>query len=170
MISYLKSLYQEVVISTIDFLPQFLSGILVFLLFYAASILSNKIFERAAKNQVDSRHTAVIFLKKTVRIVILAVGIITMLGTWGINVSAIVAGLGLTGFALGFALHDALSSVLAGVLLLIYRPFSINDTISVCGIRGKVSSIDMRYTTVDSEGQKHLIPNSKLLSEMVTVG
>ena len=58
-------------------------------------------------------------------------GVITALGTVGINVSALVAGLGLTGFALGFALKDALSNVLAGALILSYRPFRRGERIEV---------------------------------------
>ena len=47
-------------------------------------------------------------------------GLVTALGTAGVNVSALVAGLGLTGFALGFAFRDVLSNLLAGVLILLY--------------------------------------------------
>ena len=54
-------------------------------------------------------------------------GLVTALGTLGVDVSALVAGLGLTGFALGFAVKDTISNILAGVLLLVYRPFSKKD-------------------------------------------
>ena len=75
----------------------------------------------------------------------------------GINVSALVAGLGLTGFALGFALKDTISNLLSGVLILLYRPFKIGNTIKVSGYEGDVVSIDLRYTELNSEGNKILI-------------
>ena len=56
------------------------------------------------------------------------------LGTLGINVSALVAGLGLTGFALGFAFRDALSNVLAGVMILLYHPFHRGDCANITGL------------------------------------
>ena len=85
----------------------------------------------------------------------------------GINVSALVAGLGLTGFALGFALKDILSNLIAGVLILLYRPFRVNDYIMVTGLEGAVTEIDLRYTTLQKEGQKFLIPNSVLFTNSI---
>lgn len=96
-------------------------------------------------------------------------GIITALGTVGINVSALVAGLGLTGFALGFALKDALSNVLAGALILSYRPFRHGERIEVSGYQGTVTDIDFRYTTLETEDKTVLLPNSNLFTNTVVV-
>ena len=87
----------------------------------------------------------------------------------GINVSALVAGLGLTGFAVGFALKDVLSNFLAGVLILLYRPFRLNHYIAVAGSEGIVTEIDLRYTTLQKERQKFLIPNSVLFTNSITL-
>jgi small conductance mechanosensitive channel len=75
-------------------------------------------------------------LARGTKVAVVLFGIVTALGTVGINVSALVAGLGLTGFALGFALKDALSNVLAGVLSLSYRPFRPGEHIEVRAIKG----------------------------------
>ena len=96
-------------------------------------------------------------------------GAITALGTAGINVSALVAGLGLTGFALGFAFRDILSNLLAGILIVIFAPFQQQDRISVAGLEGTVINIDLRYTTLQAEGKKILIPNSTLFTNAITV-
>lgn len=95
--------------------------------------------------------------------------IITVLGTWGVDISALIAGLGLTGFALGFALKDVLASCIAGILILFYRPFQLNSKITVMGVEGTVIDIDLRYTTLQNKNEKHLIPNSKLISEKITI-
>jgi len=84
--------------------------------------------------------------------------------TLGVNVSALVAGLGLTGFALGYALKDSISNLLAGILILIYRPFGINNKVKVDKNEGTVTHIDLRYTTLENETGKILIPNSKLFT------
>jgi small-conductance mechanosensitive channel len=85
------------------------------------------------------------------------------------DVSALVAGLGLTGFALGFACRDILSNLLAGTLILIYRPFQRNDRIAVLGFEGIVIEIGLRYTALQAEDKKILIPNSNLFTNPVTV-
>ncbi len=91
------------------------------------------------------------------------------LGTMGVSVEPIVASLGLTGFALGFALRDAISNLLAGVLILAYRPFRHGDRIAVTGFEGVVVHIDLRYTTLADGDKFHLIPNQTMYSNPVTV-
>jgi small-conductance mechanosensitive channel len=100
---------------------------------------------------------------------LLVFGAITALGTFGVDVSALVAGLGLTGFALGFAFRDVLSNLLAGVLILLYRPFGRGDRIAVSGFDGVVAQIDLRYTTLHGEGKVILIPNSNLFTNPIEV-
>ncbi len=85
-------------------------------------------------------------LARSAHVVLLVIGLVTTLGTLGIDVSAIVASLGLTGFAVGFALKDSISNLLSGVLILIHRPFNVGDTIKVKTFEGLVSAIDLRYT------------------------
>lgn len=109
------------------------------------------------------------FLVRIASILIMILGLVTALGTLGINVSALVAGLGLTGFALGFALKDTISNLLSGVLILLYRPFKIGNSIKIAGYQGKVIKIDLRYTELQYEENKILIPNSKLFTDPITV-
>lgn len=100
---------------------------------------------------------------------IMTAGALTALGTAGVDVSALVAGLGLTGFALGFAVKDALSNLLAGILTLIYRPFRPGDRVQVMGLEGVVRDVDLRYTTLDADDRRFLVPNSALFSNPITV-
>ena len=108
-------------------------------------------------------------LSKIVKNIVLVIGFISSLGTLGMNISAIVAGLGLTGFAFGFAFKDMLSNFISGVLIFIYEPFSIGDIIQVEGKEGKVVNINLRYVTIESDNQNILIPNSISVSKIVSV-
>ena len=97
-------------------------------------------------------------------------GLVTALSNLGVDVSALVTGLGLTGFALGVALKDVISNVLAGVLILIYKPFVKADYIKVKGHEGQVVSTDLRYTVLqDVAGAKIYIPNSMLFVDALRV-
>ena len=104
-----------------------------------------------------------------VKNIMLIVGLITALGTLGVNISAIVAGLGLTGFAFGFAFKDMLSNFISGILIFIYEPFKLGDTIEVEGKTGKVIDINLRYLTIEAEDQKVLVPNSISVSKVISV-
>ena len=97
------------------------------------------------------------------------IGFITALGTMGINISAIVAGLGLMGFAFGFAFKDIISIFTSGILIFIYEPFSLGDIIEVEGKKGKVIDINLRYVTIESENQNILVPNSISVAKVIIV-
>jgi len=108
-------------------------------------------------------------LASVARVSLLVLGLITALGTLGVNIMGIVAGLGLTGFALGFALKDSIANLLAGVMILLYRPFEVGDRIDVSGLAGRVMHVNLRYTELDSENERVLVPNSKMLTDPIRV-
>ena len=142
--------------------------IVTLLIFWTLSELSKRLITRACRKFRVERHLASL-LARSSSITLIVFGLVTALGTLGINVSALVAGLGLTGFALGFALKDIISNLLSGVLILLYHPFRIGDTIKVSGFEGEVVSIDLRYTELNSLGTRVLMPNSKLFTDPITV-
>ena len=148
--------------------PRVVGVIVVFLVFFIlAKIIKRIITNNAKRLKLDRNLTSL--LARTSSITLIIFGIVTALGTLGVNVSALVAGLGLTGFAIGFALKDTISNLLSGVLILLYRPFEIGNRIKISGYEGIVISINLRYTELDAEGNKILIPNSKLFTDPITV-
>lgn len=109
-------------------------------------------------------------LARAARVTLVALGLVTAMGTLGIDVKALVTGLGLAGFALGFALRDIISNTLAGVLILLYRPFGRGDRVEVAGTEGVVSQIDLRYTTLTVDDRTRvLVPNSTLFTHSIRV-
>jgi len=141
---------------------------LLFVFWLASRIARKTIF--AAGDKASLEYPVVRLMAMAARVTLLVAGLITALGTLGVDVSALVAGLGLTGFALGFAVKDTISNILAGVLLLVYRPFSKTDYVEVKGMEGEVTGIDLRYTTLQNEGQTILLPNSLLFTNPITIG
>lgn len=100
---------------------------------------------------------------------ILVVAMITAIGTFGINLSALIAALGLGGFALGYALKDSVSNLLSGILIIVYKPFNIGDIIDVAKFEGKVIEIDLRYTKLENEEKTFLVPNKKMFSDPISI-
>lgn len=144
-------------------------GVVVFLCFSMLSVVLPRVLFGVTKKAGKSRQHVYKIVGRTIRLVTLVVGAITALATAGLNVSALVASLGLTGFALGFALKDSLSNVLAGFIIIFYHPFKIGEDISVSGKEGVVIDMDLRYTTLQGKGQRILVPNSSMLSSIVTI-
>ena len=160
--------WQPMIEKILSTLPQVGSGLVVFFGFWLASLVVRKIVERLAGVQ-QLNADLVRFFGRMASTAVLTIGVVSALGTTGIDVSALVAGLGLTGFALGFALKDVVSNLMAGVLILIYRPFQHDDRIRVSAFEGRVEQIDLRYTTLDAGAQRICVPNSMLFTNAITV-
>ena len=164
----METLVHSLTEQIVNWLPQIVSAALVFLAFWFIAKGVVKLINRVSKQTNIDSHVMSL-LAQTANITIVIFGVVTALGTLGINVSALVAGLGLTGFALGFATKDTISNILAGVLILIYHPFKLHDSIKVSSYEGKVIAIDLRYTTLENQESLVLIPNSKLFTDPITI-
>ncbi|MFP6581947.1 MAG: mechanosensitive ion channel domain-containing protein [Candidatus Hydrogenedentota bacterium] len=148
--------------------PKLIAVIVIAIVFTVLAMVIKKLIARASEKFNMDTHLQTL-LARTSQACLIILAVITVLGTLGIDVSALVAGLGLTGFALGFALKDTISNLLSGFLILLYHPFEIGNKIRVSGFEGTVVSIDLRYTELDSGGDKILIPNAKLFTDPITV-
>lgn len=149
--------------------PRVAGAVLVLIAFWAAASIVHRLTRRLEARAEGSRQDAIGFFGQTIRAALFVLGIVTALGTMGVQVAALIAGLGLTGFALGFAFRDVLSNLLAGLMLLFYRPFVRYDEIAVSGFEGRVLGVDLRYTTIQREEGDVLIPNSMLFTNPIAV-
>jgi small-conductance mechanosensitive channel len=155
------------------FLPSLVGAAVLLLVFWvAARVVSKMMVGLGRRKGLDADLTNL--LARATRLTLLVFGIITAIGTVGVDVKALVAGLGLTGFALGFAFKDIISNTLAGVLILLYKPFHRGDHIEMAitngVVEGVVESIDMRYTTLKgTDGARGLVPNASLFTNPIKV-
>ena len=148
-------------------LPALLTGAAVLLIFWIAAAVGRRLIAVAAP-RVKADTGVVLLLSRVYYYGVLVFGFVTALGTAGMDVGALVAGLGLTGFALGFALKDVLSNFVSGIMLLAYRPFHIGDVIEMGEFLGRIETIRIRDTLVrTSDGRLVIIPNTKLITEVV---
>lgn len=77
------------------------------------------------------------------------------------NVTSLLAGLGIAGLTIGFALQDVAKNLIAGILLLLQRPFEIGDTIEVSEFTGTVLDVKLRTTDMRAiDGRFVMIPNA----------
>ncbi|MDH5766382.1 MAG: mechanosensitive ion channel [Gammaproteobacteria bacterium] len=159
----------ELLISqTIHWGPKITSVILIVVIFYILAKIIKGIIVRTSK-RLELESNISMLIARVAKIAVILFGIVTALGTLGIDVTAIVAGLGLTGFAVGFALKDTIANIISGVMILLYRPFITGDRIEIAGYKGDVVAIDLRYTELVTDSEKILIPNAKLFTDPIIV-
>ena len=152
----------------VAFAPRLGAAIGVFILFLIGGKLLMKIIHRMGRsNRIDDELSN--FLGRSAKVGMLLFGAVSALGTLGIDIGALIAGLGLTGFALGFAFKDTISNLLAGIMVIIYKPFDLDDIILVGKFEGRVRSIDLRYTVLDYNDRIVYVPNAKLFIDSIVV-
>ncbi len=120
----------------------------------------------------DSRFHLSLLLKRMVasivRNTVLIIGVLIGLSQVGISLGPLLAGMGLVGFIVGFALQDTLSNFAAGMLILVYRPFDVDDVIEAGGVSGLVSEMSLVNTTfLTFDNQTIIVPNSKIWGDVI---
>ena len=117
-------------------------------------------------HRVDPLVTA--FLASLARYATLAIVGITVLQLFGIQTASLVAVLGATSLAIGLALQGTLSNLAAGVMLLLFRPFRIEDDVEVGGKAGKVRSLSLFMTElVAPDNTQILLPNGSIWGQAI---
>ncbi len=99
---------------------------------------------------------------------IFCVALLIALAQVGLDLTPVIAGLGVAGIIIGFALQDTLSNFASGMMLLIYRPFDEGDWINAAGVEGTVSHVSLVNTTIRTfDNEVLLVPNSKIWMEVI---
>jgi len=104
-------------------------------------------------------------VNKVLWILVLLVGV----SRFGVEVGPFVAGLGVTGFILGFAFQDALGNLASGIMLALNAPFHIGDFVEIGGIMGVVKEMNMMATTLTTPDNKKVVaPNKTVWGSPIT--
>ncbi len=128
------------------------------------SIIFEKILLRAKIDETLAK-----FSKHLSYVGLLVFVSITALAKLGIQTASFVAVLGAAGFAVGMALQGSLSNFAAGILILIFRPFKVGDTVILAGVTGKVQEIQIFNTILCSgDNIQYVIPNSHATGGCIT--
>jgi len=97
------------------------------------------------------------------------IGLIVALSTIGISLVPMLAGLGVAGIVIGFALQDTLSNFASGWMILVYRPYDVDDHVKAGGVEGVVKRMNLVSTTIATfDNQRLVIPNSKIWGDVIT--
>jgi len=168
IIENLKSILESWWLGVLENLPQVIAGILVLVIsIYLARLLSRML--KKTMNRRDSDPELTILLSRILRWTIIILGVILALEQAGQDVSALIAGLGIVGFTIGFALQDVSSNLVAGLLLLYQQPFELGDSIEVAGYTGTIKEINLRATEMLTlDGRLVLIPNKDVFTNTIT--
>ncbi|GAB4397499.1 MAG: hypothetical protein OHK0052_19860 [Anaerolineales bacterium] len=150
------------------FLPKLLASLVLFVLaLFLSGFLAQQV-TKAMQRHKKSPELAIVLARLT-RLGVLILGITMALQTVGFDLTAFLAGLGILGFTVGFALQDVSKNFVAGLLLLLEQPFNLGDFVEVGGFSGTVQKVHLRATEmITLDGNHVLIPNADVFSNAIT--
>ena len=170
-ISALTDNYQQYIDIALQYGTSYTVKIIMALLVFwigkrVARGLTNLVVKAMQKNQVDRELTD--FMESLLYWGMFTLVVIASLAQLGIQTASFIALLGAAGLAVGLALQGSLSNFAAGVLILVLRPFSVNDWVEMAGTAGKVQSIRIFTTELRTGDNKCvIIPNARVLESNI---
>ncbi len=154
----------------IKHLPNFVVAVLIVLLFMILSRIVSRLASNVFNRIFESQQIANL-LTAILRVITLIIGFFIALEFLGLTgtVTSLLAGAGIIGLAIGFAFQDMTENLIAGIAMGIRKPFQIGDVIEAEGVFGKVKSINLRNTLIETfYGQLEIVPNKILYRNIVT--
>ena len=146
-------------------IPRFVTSIIIAaVIIIVAKILIAIIKRMILKLSKRSRKFTFIMAQlvwKLAAALIWVIAIVSVLGIFGIDLTPVLAGLGITGVVLGFALQESISSLFSGVMIAINAPFRVGDWVDIGDISGTVVSMDLMCVTLSSGDNKKITMNNK---------
>ncbi len=141
---------------------------------FVLAYLVNRFFKRLIKKSTEllkNDPTSYQFIRHSLVAIIYIVGFsmaIYMMPNLRGLANSLLAGAGIIAVAVGFASQHALSNIISGIFIIIFRPFKINDRIKFQNLNGVVEDISLRHTVVrDFENRRILVPNALISDEII---
>ncbi|NOR80346.1 MAG: mechanosensitive ion channel [Methyloprofundus sp.] len=174
VIGLFKKLLDQSLVWLQDNLPfilfRIISFVLIILTFKIIASITRKLINKATSSPTfDASQLLKDFLGSIIHKVVMIIGFMIALSQLGLEIGPLLAGMGIMGFVVGFALQDTLSNFASGLMILFYRPFDIGNFVDVAGISGVVKQMNLVSTTILTIDRKRMIiPNSKIWGDIIT--
>ncbi len=152
----------------LSFLPKLVAAGLVLFAFWVILRIARPALHRLLEKADFEDALIRLLVDQVFRATIWAVAFVMAISQLGVDVGAMIAGLGVAGIALGFAAKDSLTNTIAGFLIFWDKPFKVGDYISTQGQYGEVTNITMRTTRIRTPNNTYVvIPNSQIIEDVL---
>jgi small conductance mechanosensitive channel len=153
----------------ISWLIHFTKFILILFAAVFISSLLRKGVKRALEHTPSSSHLLNEFIANIIHKIVMLIGLLVALAALDVNVGPIMAMVGAAGFVVAFALQGTLSNFASGLMIMLYRPYDIDDVVDVAGIIGTVQSMTLVSTSiVTADNRLMVVPNNSIWGNIIT--
>lgn len=151
----------------INFIPHMITAIIIFVASLLGATPISRSVEAWAKERVQDPELEEL-LGRLARWSVWVIGTLLALDQVNFDVTGFVAGLGVAGLTVGFALQDVARNFVAGILLLVRQPFNIGDAVQVAGFSGSVLEIKARDTVLKTwDGEMVILSNTSVFENPI---
>jgi small conductance mechanosensitive channel len=107
-------------------------------------------------------------LVRIVKLLVFVCALVVALGTAGMDVTALIAGISVAGVGVGLAMQGVLGNLFAGLTIIFTKPFRVNEYIEILSVQGQVTQIELLSTTlIHADRSRVVIPNRKIVGEVL---
>ncbi|MFH1571721.1 MAG: mechanosensitive ion channel family protein [Gemmatimonadota bacterium] len=166
--SVLKNLNPEALGARVAaYLPNVVAAVLLAALFWVVAAAVRQVMlaalRRASVNEGPAK-----MVVKVGRFIVFALGAVTIADQLGVNVTSMVAGLGVAGLALSFAAQDTVANFISGITLAVDRPFKVGDWVAIGDMDATVTEMRLRTTVLTTfDNETLVLPNKALAQERI---
>ncbi|MEZ4870652.1 MAG: mechanosensitive ion channel [Bdellovibrionales bacterium] len=140
--------------------------IIIVATFIIAGWVNSLIVRSSKKTKLDESLSK--FFAKLAKYAVIALGVVTALGVFGVQTASFAAVIASAGFAIGMALQGTLGHFASGVMILLFKPFKVGQNITVGGASGTVAEIDIFSTMLDTpDNRRIIIPNGSVFGSLI---
>lgn len=143
---------------------RFIPRVIAFLVILAIAIALTRLVRKSFKKLQSMRKISSIFgtlMRKVLNAIIWVVAAVFILQDFGVDLTPVIAGLGISGVILGFALQETIASFFSGFIIAVKRPFEIGDYVSIGGTEGTVKTMDIMGVSLATGDNKLITMSNK---------
>ena len=126
---------------------------------------------RALKKWLEGKHVEppiIMLAVRVVRLLVLLVALLQALEKLNVPIAPALAGIGVAGVGVGFALQGVLGNLVAGLTIIFTKPFRVGEWIEIAGVSGQVKTIELFSTTLmHTDMSRVVIPNRKIIGDIL---
>jgi small conductance mechanosensitive channel len=151
------------------FLWRAVKAFIILLVFWMLSRYAGRVVERAIGQRKEISSLLSNFAQRSAGGMTLLIGLFMAIAAAGVEVGPLMAAMGAGGFIVGFAMQETLGNFASGLMIMIYRPFDVDDYVSLAGVEGKVVEMSLVSTTLLTLDNKVLVlPNRTAWGDTIT--
>lgn len=165
-VSVNKLILEEVFMRNVNLtLDTFILFVALYFVYVIFNLSFSRVITKIAKKTKSRQNEGLIQLvKSTLKIILVLAGVVYALNIWGIEIGPLLAGIGIGGIAIAFALQSSLGNIFGGISIILDKSVSVGDLVNLeDGTSGKIVRIGVRSTKVRTfDNEIVIVPNSKL--------